>query len=183
MTLREKLPGLAKKGLTQAQAARQLGVSRQRISQVTAKLKLSFTPSVPAIPNAKRRLQALAKKGLTRTEAARALGVSWERVNRLADEHGLDFPPRWSRPRLPTTELGRVLQRARLAAGYTYTQLATRSGLDRHQLASTELGRVRRPMEKTLRRLANALRGHTSYDALARAAYGSESRPRRARRR
>lgn len=175
MTLRERLPVLARKGFTQSEAARELGVSRQRVSQLAANLDLTFRPAVPVIPREKERLRELVKRGLTRTEAARELGVSLERITRLAGEYGLTFASVWSRPRTPTTELGRVLQAARLASGYGYTRLAALSGLHRHHIAAIELGRVRRPTQKTLRALASSLRGNASYARLARAAYGGEA--------
>ena len=121
-TVRGTLPGLAKKGLTQAQAARELKVSRQRISQLTAVLGLDFRPSYPPVPD--KRLAELAKRGLTQTDAARELGVSQKRVRSLAQRLGVKFAPVWSRPRAARTELGRVLQGARLSAGYSFARLA-----------------------------------------------------------
>ncbi len=181
LTLRSKLPALAKRGFTQADAARELGVSRQRVSQVVAALGLTFTPSVRAVPRAKERLRELAKKGLTRTEASRELGVSLERITRLAAQHGVTFAAVWSRPRAPKTELGRILQRARLAAGYGYTRLGTLSGLHRQHIAAIELGRVRRPTRKTLRALANSFQGRPSYDELTRAAHRGKAPAKRRR--
>ena len=172
MTIRERLPNLARKGLTQAQAARELRVSRQRVSQLAAKLGLTFRPN--AAPVSKGRLRELDRKGLTQTEAARELGVSQKRVSKLAAELGLPFASAAMRPRPTATELGRVLQTARLACGYGYTRLGAVSGLDRHHVAAIESGRVRRPTPRTLRTLANGLRPHTSYAELARAAYGGE---------
>lgn len=169
LTPRERLPELAGKGLTQSEAARELGVSRQRVSQLAAQLGLTFRLGYP--PVAAERLEELAKKGLTQTEAARELGVSQKRVRSLAAKLGLSFAPAWSRPRAATTELGRILQAARLASGYTYARLGSLSGLHRYHIKAIERGWVRRPWEKTLRALADCLGGHTSYDELFRAAW------------
>ena len=163
-----KVRGLAAKGLTQAEAARKLGVSRQRISQLAAQLVLAFGSSVP--PMSEEHLRELAEKGLTQTEAARQLGVSQYRVSRLRERLRLSFAPFWSRPKATATEVGRVLQAARLACGYSYTKLATSSGLDHTTVSAIERGRVRRPTSKTLRALADCLAGHTSYEELVRAA-------------
>jgi transcriptional regulator with XRE-family HTH domain len=167
MTTVDKLPALAKKGLTQAEAARKLGVSRQRVSQLVAKLRLRFTTYAKPVKTAS--LAALAKRGLTQTETAKQLGVSQQRVSKLASEHGITFSPLSMRPRTPATQLGKVMQKARLAHGYSYTKLAERSGLDRHHVTAIEVGRVRRPTPKTLRSLAKCLRPHTSFAALVQA--------------
>lgn len=167
------MPDLAKMGLTQSEAARKLGVSRQRVSQLVVKLGLTFRPYAPPVP--KERLKELDRKGLTQTEAATQLGVSQKRVSKIAAELGLAFAAEWMRPRATATEVGRVMQAARLACGYGYTKLAAVSGLDRHHIAAIETGRVKRPTPRTLRTLANGLRPHTSYGELARAAYGGES--------
>lgn len=164
----EKLRGLAAKGLSQAEAARKLGLSRQRVSQIAARLGLTFGRRVPPIPV--EQLNALAKKGLTKKEAARRLGVSSERVSKLAAELGIPFALAWSRPQAPATKLGRVVQAARLACGYSYPRLAEVSGLHRCHSRAIERGWVRRPTEKTLRALAGCLAGHTSYEELANAA-------------
>ena len=177
-TARDKLAELARKGLTQSEAARQLRVSRQRVSQLTAVLGLNFKPSYPPVPEP--RLKELAKKGMTQTEAAQRLGVSQKRVSSLAARHGVTFAPVWSRPRSPKTELGRVLQSARLAAGHSYAKLAELSGLHRRHIAAIEVGQVRRPTEKTLRVLANCLKGRASYNDLFRAAFGGDSKSGRA---
>ena len=167
-TINEKLRGLAAKGLTQAEAARKLGVSRQRVSQLAAQLGLAFRRGAPPIPE--ERLKELARKGLTRTEAARQVGVSPDRVSKLAAELGIAFARTWSRPKAPATELGRILQAARLACGYSYARLAALSGLHAGHARAIERGWVRRPTEKTLRTLAGCLGDHTSYDELVRAA-------------
>ncbi len=166
-TPKTRLPGLAKKGLTQSNAARELGVSRQRVSQLAAQLHLTFRPSYPPVPKA--RLERLAKKGGTQTDAARELGISQKRVRTLAAKLGISFAPVWSRPRKPTTKLGRVLQTARLASGYSYARLGVLSSLHRHHVMDIELGRVRRPTQRTLRALANCLDGQASYEELVRA--------------
>jgi transcriptional regulator with XRE-family HTH domain len=180
-TPKMKLPGLAKKGLTQSNAARELGVSRQRVSQLAAQLNLTFRPSYPPVPKAL--LARLAKKGLTQTEAARELVVSQKRVRTLAAKVGVSFAPVWSRPRKPTTKLGRVLQTARLASGYSYARLGVLSSLHRHHVMDIELGRVLRPTKRTLQALANCLDGHTSYDELDRAAGKASRRARTGARR
>lgn len=178
MTTVDKLPGLAKKGLTQAEAARKLGVSRQRVSQLVAKLRLKFTTYAKPVKTG--RLAALAKSGLTQTETAKRLGVSQQRVSKLASEHEISFSPLSMRPRTPTTKLGKVMQKARLAHGYSYTKLAERSGLDRHHITAIEVGRVRRPTPKTLRALAKCLRPHTGYAALVQAAQAKDDSGHRA---
>ncbi len=179
---REKLAGLAARGLTQAQAARDLKVSRQRVSQLAAQMKLSFRPNTVPVP--KDKLGKLSKRGLTQTEAARELGVSQKRVSKLAREFGLGFATMLNRPRPPTTDLGKVLQKARVAAGLSYRRLATMSGLHARHVDAIEIGRVKRPTERTLRALAKCLSPRLSYEQLARAAYGPEGAPkRRARRR
>ena len=175
-TPKMKLPGLAKKGLTQSNAARELGVSRQRISQLAAQLNLTFRPSYPPVPKAQ--LARLAKRGLTQTEAARELGVSQKRVRALAAKAEVSFAPVWSRPRKPSTKLGKVLQTARLASGYSYARLGVLSSLHRHHVMDIELGRVRRPTQKTLRALAGCLDGHTSFAKLDAAAGKASRRPR-----
>ena len=170
MTTVDKLPNLAKKGLTQAEAARELGVSRQRVSQLVAKLRLKFRTY--AKPVNERSLRSLAKKGLTQTETAKRLGVSQQRVSKLSSELEISFSPLSTRPRTPVTRLGKALQKARLAKGFSYTKLATLSGLDRHHVTAIEVGRVRRPTERTLRALAKCLRPSTSYTALVEVAKG-----------
>ena len=178
-TARNKLADLAKQGLTQSQAARKLGVSRQRVSQLTAVLGLTFRPSYPPVPAP--RLKALAKKGITQTEAAEQLGVSQKRVSTMAARLDVAFAPVWSRPRPAGTALGRLLQTARLDAGYSYAKLAALSGLHRRHIAAIEVGQVRRPTEKTLRALARCLRGRASHEELVRAAEsgrrGAKARP------
>ncbi len=178
MTTVDKLPALAKKGLTQAEAARKLGVSRQRVSQLVAKLRLKFRTYARPVKTA--RLAALAKRGLTQTETAKQLGVSQQRVSKLASEHGITFSPLSMRPRAPTTKLGKVMQGARLKHGYSYTKLAALSGLDRHHITAIEVGRVKRPTPRTLRSLAKCLRPHTSYADLAKAAQAKDGTGRRA---
>jgi transcriptional regulator with XRE-family HTH domain len=173
MTTVDKLPALAKKGLTQAESARKLGVSRQRVSQLVAKLGLKFRTYARPVKTS--RLQALAKRGLTQTETAKRLGVSQQRVSKLASELGIAFSPLSMRPRAPTTKLGKVMQEARLAGGYSYTKLAERSGLDRHHITAIEVGRVRRPTPRTLRALAKCLRPHTSYAALVQASQAKDA--------
>lgn len=165
----EKLRGLAAKGLTQSEAARKLGVSRQRVSQVAARLGLAFRRGAPPIPE--ERLKELARKGLTRTEAARELGVPLDHVRSQGERLQLSFAPAWSRPKAPTTEFGRILQAARLASGYSYSRLAVLSGLNRHHVTDLDLGRVRQPKEKTLRALAHCLGGPALYEELARAVH------------
>lgn len=181
MTTVDKLPALAKKGLTQAEAARELGVSRQRVSQLVAKLGLKFTTYAKPVKTA--RLAALAKRGLTQTETAKQLGVSQQRVSKLASELGITFSPLSMRPRTPATKLGKVMQAARLAKNYSYTKLAERSGLDRHHVTAIEVGRVRRPTPKTLRALAKCLRPNTSYAALLKASQAKASPAGKKRRR
>ena len=118
------------------------------------------------------KVRGLAAKGLTQAEAARELGVSKQRVSQLAAQLGLAFPPAWSRPKAAASELGRVVQAARLACGYSYVRLAALSGLHRWHVKAIERGWVRRPRTKTLRALADCLAGHTSYEELARAVPG-----------
>ena len=173
-TMHEKVRGLAARGLSQAEAARELGVSRQRVSQLAAQLGLTFGPSYPPVPKAG--LARLAKRGLTQTDAARELGVSKKRLRTVARKIGVSFAPVWSRPRKPTTKLGGVLQKARLASGYSYARLGVLSSLHRHHVMDIELGRVRRPTKRTLRALANCLDGHTSYGELVQAAPAPETR-------
>ncbi len=168
--MHEKVRGLAARGLTQAEAARELGVSRQRVSQLAARLRLNFGPSYPPIPKAQ--LARLAKRGLTQTDAARELGISMKRLRAHARRLGVSFAPVWSRPRKPTTKLGRVLQTARLASGYSYARLGVLSSLHRHHVMDIEQGRVQRPREKTLRALADCLDGHASYEELVHAVPG-----------
>ena len=165
---RKNLADLAKKGYTQSQAARELGVSRQRISQLTAVMGLTFRPSYPPVPPSK--LRAYAKKGMTQTEAAEQLGVSQKRVSTIAARLGIKFAPVWSRPRPARTPLGKLLQGARLDAGYSYARLAALSGLHRRHIAAIEVGQVRRPTEKTMRALAKSLKGRVTYDQLTSAA-------------
>ena len=179
--MNEKVRGLAAEGLTQAEAARELGVSRQRVSQLAAQLRLTFGPSYPPVPKA--RLERLAKRGLTQKDAARELGVSRKRVRAFARKLSVSFAPVWSRPRKPTTKLGEVLQKARLASGYSYARLGVLSSLHRHHVMDIELGRVRRPTMRTLRALANCLDGHTSVDELDRAAGKASRRARTGARR
>ncbi len=174
-TARKTLADLAKKGHTQSQAARKLGVSRQRISQLTAVMGLTFRPSYPPVPGPK--LRALAKKGLTQTEAAAQLGVSQKRVSTIAGRLGIAFAPVWSRPRPAGTPLGRLLQGARLDAGYSYARLAALTGLHRRHIAAIEVGQVRRPTEKTMRALAKNLKGRASYEQLTKAAQSSRRGP------
>lgn len=170
-TARKNLADLAKKGYTQSQAARKLGVSRQRVSQLTAVMGLTFRPSYPPVPPSK--LRTLAKKGLTQTEAAEQLGVSQKRVSTIAARHDIEFAPVWSRPRPARTPLGKLLQNARLDAGYSYARLAALSGLHRRHIAAIEVGQVRRPTEKTMRALAKSLKGRVTYDQLVKAAANS----------
>ena len=170
--MHEKVRGLAAQGLSQAEAASELGVSRQRVSQLAAQLRLTFGPGYPPVPKA--RLARLAKRGLTQTEAARELGVSQKRVHTLAAKVGVSFAPVWSRPEAAATELGRVLQAARLASGYRYSRVAALSGLHASHVRAIERGRVRRPTAKTFRALADCLAGHTSYEELVRAAQPPE---------
>ena len=164
--------GLAAKGLSQAEAARELGVSRQRVSQLAAQLRLTFGPRVPPIPE--EHLRELAEKGLTQREAARQLGVSRQRVSMLGERLRFSFAPAWSRPKAAATELGRVLQAARLACGYSYPRFAALSGLHESHVKAIERGWVQRPTAKTLRALADCLAGHTSYEELVRAAQPPE---------
>ena len=171
-TMHEQVRGLAAKGLSQTEAARELGVSRQRVSQLAAQLGLTFGPSYPPVPKA--RLERLAKQGLTQTDAARELGVSQKRVHTLAAKVGVSFAPVWSRPEAAVTELGRVLQAARLASGYSYSRVAALSGLHASHVRAIERGRVRRPTAKTFRALADSLAGHTSHEELVRAAQPPE---------
>ena len=171
-TMHAKVRGLAAKGLSQAEAARKLGVSRQRVSQLAAQLSLTFGPSVP--PISEEHLRELAKRGLTQTEAAMQLGVSPDRVGRLRERLRLSFAPFWSRPKATATEVGRVLQAARLACGYSYTRLAALSGLDHTSVSAIERSSARRPTPKTLRALADCLADHTSYEELIRAAQPPE---------
>jgi transcriptional regulator with XRE-family HTH domain len=168
-TPKERLPDLARKGLTQAEAARELGVSRQRVGQLVAELGLNFRPCYPNVSKAQ--LEALAKKRLTQTEAARKLGVSQKRVSKLAAEFDLSFATVWSRPRPATTRFGKVFQAARLAAGCSYGRLGALTGLHREHIKAIERGLVRRPREKTLRALASCLEGHVTFDQLADAAW------------
>ncbi|MCH8064904.1 MAG: helix-turn-helix domain-containing protein [Chloroflexi bacterium] len=165
----EKLRGLAAKGLTQSEAARKLGVSRQRVSQVAARLGLAFRRGAPPIPE--ERLKELARKGLTKTEAARELGVPLDHVRSQGEKLQLSFAPAWSRPKAPTTEFGRILQAARLASGYSYSRLAELSGLNTEHVRTIERGWIRQPRAKTIRALADCLGGHTTYDELIRAAW------------
>ena len=176
--MHEKVRGLAAKGMTQTEAAREIGVSRQRVSQLADQLRLTFGPSYPPVPKA--RLARLAKEGLTQTDAARELGVSRKRLCANAAKARVSFAPVWSRPRKPTTKLGRVLQKARLAAGYSYTRLGVLSSLHPLHIRDIELGGVRRPTERTLRALADCLDGHTSYEELVRAVPGEAATVRRA---
>jgi transcriptional regulator with XRE-family HTH domain len=150
------------------------------VSQLAAVLKLSFRRSYPTV--SKGELSALARRGRTQTEAAKELGVSQKRISSLASRYGVRFAPVWSRPRAAATELGRLLQRARLALGYSYARLGQLTGLHRRHIAAIEVGQVRRPTERTLRQLARSLRGQLSYDALARAAWGPDGRAPRANR-
>ena len=166
--MHEKVRGLAAKGLNQSEAARELGVSRQRVSQLAAQLRLTFGPRVPLIPE--EHLRELAKQGLTTTEAARRLGASRQRVSMLGKRLRLSFAPAWSRPKAAGTELGRILQAARLACGYSYPRLAELSGLHYSNIRAIERGWVRCPTAKTLRALADCLAGHTSYEELVLAA-------------
>ncbi len=168
LALRERLADLAANGLTQAEAACVLQVSRQRVSQVAAELGLSFRRKLPAIPQ--ERLKELAQRRLTRTEAARELGVSPERASALAAKLGLSFAPALRSPRAPGTALGRMLQEARLRARFSYRKLAALSGLHENYVAKIELGQIRHPREPTLRALAEGLQGQTSYDELVQAA-------------
>lgn len=163
-TASEKVAGLAAKGLTQSEAARKLGVSRQRVSQLAAQLGLAFRRGAP--PISEKRLKELAKKGLTKKETARRLGVSRERVSDLGARLHISFAPVWSRPKAAATELGRIIQTARLACGYSYARLGALSGLNRGHITAIERGWVRCPIEKTLRALANCLASHTSYEEL-----------------
>ncbi len=170
-TARKTLADLAKKGLTQSQAARKLGVSRQSVSQLTAVMGLTFRPSYPPVATAK--LRAFAKKGLSKTEAAEQLGVSQSRISTMAARLGIKFAPVWSRPRPARTPLGKLLQRARLSAGYSYTRFAALSGIHHRHIGVIEVGQVRRPTERTMRALAKSLRGHVTYDQLVQAAANS----------
>ena len=113
--------------MSQADAARELGVTRQWVSKLAGEQRLSFKPSRSEVPQDK--LEMLARRGLTRTEAARHLGTSPQRVGDLAAKLGLSFTSAvWGRPKAAATELGRVLQETRLAKGYSYARLAERSG-------------------------------------------------------
>ena len=163
-TRNEKLRGLAAKGLSKAEAARVLGVSRQRVSQLSAQLGLTFGPRYPPVPA--ERLKELAKSGLTKREVARRLGLSPERLRKIAADLGISFLPPLRRPKAAATALGRVVQAARLACGYSFPRLAALSGLHRGHVMAIERGLVRCPTEKTLRALANCLASHTSYDEL-----------------
>ncbi len=169
-TMNENLRGLAAKGLTQSEAARKLGVSRQRVSQVAARLGLAFRRGAPPIPE--ERLKELARKGLTKTEVARQLGVPPERVRSQGERLQLSFAPAWSRPKAAAaTEFGRILQAARLASGYSCVRLGALSGLHTGHVGAIERGRIRQPRAKTIRALADCLDGHTTYDELIRAAW------------
>ena len=132
---------------------------------------LTFRPSYPPVSASK--LRALAKKGMTQTEAAEQLGVSQKRVSTIAARLDIKFAPVWSRPRPARTPLGKLLQGARLDAGYSYARLAALSGLHRRHIAAIEVGQVRRPTEKTMRALAKSLKGRVTYDQLTSAAAGS----------
>ncbi len=168
LALKERLADLAANGLTQAEAARVLQVSRQRVGQLAAELGLSFRRKLPAIPQ--ERLEELVERRLTRAEAARELGVSPDHVSRLAARLGLSFAPALRSSRVPGTALGRVLQEARLGARFSYRRLASLSGLHEREIAQIEVGQIRHPRERTLRALAEGLQGHTSYDELVQAA-------------
>lgn len=168
-TPKERLPELARRGLTQAEAARELGVSRQRVGQLVGELGLNFRPCHPVVT--KRQLEALAKKRLTQTEAARELGVSQKRVSKLAGEFDLRFATVWSRPRPATTKFGKIFQAARLEAGYSYGRLGEKTGLHREHIKALERGHVRRPREKTLRALADRLQGYATFRELSEAAW------------
>ena len=139
-TARQALPGLAKRGFTQADAARELNVSRQRVSQLVAELGLKFRPATPEVPE--KRLKELAAKRLTQAEIARELGVSSSRVGRIARKLNVQLAPVWSRPKAPTTKLGKTLQTARLDAGYSYRRLGRIAGLHPRHVAAIEVGRV-----------------------------------------
>ena len=167
-TMNEKLRVLAAKGLTQSEAARKLGVSRQRVSQIAARLGLAFRRGAPPIPE--ERLKELARKGLTKAEAARQLGVPLEHVRSQGERLQLSFAPAWSRPKAAATEFGRILQAARLASGYSCIRLGVLSGLHAGHVEAIERGRIRQPRAKTVRVLADCLDGHTTYDELIRAA-------------
>jgi transcriptional regulator with XRE-family HTH domain len=145
------------------------------VSQIAARLNLAFKPSVPSIPE--EHLRKLAMEGRTKAEAARELRASQTRVNKLATEMGLSFRPPWRRVRAPTTELGKILQRARFEAGYSYGRLGELTGLHRGHIMLIERGRVRRPTDRTLRVLADGLDGYASYDELCQAAWTGRPPP------
>ncbi len=168
LALKERLADLAANGLTQAEAARILQVSPQRVSQVKAELGLSFRRRLP--PVSQERLEELVERRFTRAEAARELGGSPDRVSQLAAKLGLSFAPALRSPRAPGTALGRILQEARLRARLSYRELAALSGLHKREIANIEVGQTRHPRESTLRALAGGLQGHTSYDELVEAA-------------
>ena len=94
-------------------------------------------------------------------------------MSTIAARLGITFAPVWSRPRAARTTLGKLLQSARLDAGYSYARLAALSGLHRRHIAAIEVGQVRRPTEKTMRALAKSLKGRVTYDQLVQAAAGS----------
>ena len=168
LALKERLADLAANGLTQAEAARVVQVSRQRVSQVAAELGLSFRRKLPPVPQ--ERLEELVEGRFTSAEAARELGGSPDRMSRLAAKVGLSFAPALRSPKAPGTTLGRILQEARLHARFSYRMLAASSGLHEREIAKIEVGRIRYPRESTLRALAGGLQGYTSYDQLVQAA-------------
>ena len=170
-TARKTLADLAKKGLTQTQAARKLGVSRQYVSQLKAVLGLTFRSGWPPVPAAK--VRAFAKKGLSQTEAAEQLGVSQKRVSKVAARLGIKFAPFSRRTRPARTPLGKLLRRARRSAGFSFLRLGALSGLHHRNIALIEVGGVRRPGERTMRALAKSLKGHVTYDQLVQAAPNS----------
>lgn len=168
----DKIRKLAQKGLTQSEASRKLGVSRQRVSQLAAKLGLAFRPGIDPIP--RKDLEALAKSGRTMTEAAGQLGVSPDRVRKMGEKHNISFTPAWAKPKPAETELGKIIQKARLDSGYTYAKLGALTGLHKGHVKAIERGWVKRPNKKSLGALARCLSDHTSYEELARAALPKE---------
>ena len=89
----ERVQALADAGMSQSDAARELGVSRQAVSDVVRRHGITFTGGLPRGSTA-RHLRALASAGNTPAEAARITGTSRANVCGISKRHGIAFTAR-----------------------------------------------------------------------------------------
>jgi DNA-binding CsgD family transcriptional regulator len=89
-----RIAACARRGLTQAETARELGLSNGSVSVVKKALGLSFVHKGRGRRAAKpydERIKACAARGLTQAETARELGIDSGCVSKVARRLGLEF--------------------------------------------------------------------------------------------